>query len=128
MGRPGTTEDSATSELRARLVGLLEYPRRLMEGSVALEACAHAGHYAPRAQDCQACEHGPECQWLLRHDGASDLGNRSVASLGDALELCYAYVDARVTIHGHDNGRCGCEACRWLRTAEGLLDVLRSTL
>jgi hypothetical protein len=96
-----------------------------MRGGVDLEACTHAGHYAARDPACRACDHEIECSWLVRHDEHVDLRHRSVASLTEALELGHAYVDARVTLAGHDPARCRCAACEWLQDAERLLDALR---
>jgi hypothetical protein len=111
--------------MKARVVETLAYPRRLMQGSINLDACTHAGHYARRDYRCQTCDHQPECHWLSGHDEHVDLAHKSVEQLTDALEICYAYVDARVTLNGHDQLRCRCAACEWLRDAERLLETLR---
>jgi len=112
-------------QLRELIITALVYPRRLMQGSIALEVCTHAGHYAPRQTDCRLCEHSPECEWLTGHDQHVDLKRKSVEALTEALEISFSYVDARVTLDGHDAIRCRCEACGWLRDTERLLETLR---
>ena len=108
-----------------RILEVLIYPRQLMQGSIALESCTHAGHYAPRQPDCAQCEHAPECEWLAGNDQHVDLRVKPIEVLIEALELSFGYVDARVTRDGHDPLRCRCSACRWLAEAEQLLAVLR---
>jgi hypothetical protein len=113
------------TEIHQRILEVLAYPRRLTQGSIPLESCTHAGHYAPRQPDCVRCEHAPECEWLAGHDEHVDLRLKPVDALTEALELSFAYVDARVTRDGHDPLRCRCTACRWLAEAEQLLTALR---
>jgi len=96
-----------------------------MRGSISLDTCTHAGHYARQDQRCQTCDHEPECHWLNGHDEHVDLGQKSLTRLTEALEVSYAYVDARVTLDGHDPHRCRCNACEWLRDTEPLLEALR---
>lgn len=120
--RPGERESRS---LRAQTLAALDYPRRLMQGSIELDQCTHAGHYARRDLACRTCQHGLECEWLSGHDELVDLGHKPLEALADALEVCFSFVDARVTLDGHDSARCRCEACSWLRDAERLLDALR---
>jgi hypothetical protein len=117
--------DRESRRRRAQIVEALDYPRRLMQGSIELDRCTHAGHYAHRDPACRTCEHGLECEWLSGHDEMVDLERKSLEALADALEVCFSFVDARVTLDGHDSARCRCEACSWLRDAERLLDALR---
>jgi len=113
------------AQARELIITALVYPRQLMQGSIALEGCAHAGHYAPRQPDCNRCEHSPECEWLIGHDQHVDLRRKSVDALTEALEISFSYVDARVTLDGHNARHCRCEACGWLRETERLLEMLR---
>jgi hypothetical protein len=120
-----TRHDAQSFEVRERILETLVFPRRLMQGSIALETCTHAGHYAPRQADCAGCEHAPECEWLTGSDEHVDLRAKPTAALTEALLLSFAYVDARVTHDGHDPSHCRCSACLWLSEAERLLATLR---
>jgi hypothetical protein len=121
----GADPPDQTRVLRRQVIEALTYPRHLMRGSIELDRCTHAGHYAVRDAVCQACDHGPECEWLTGHDEHVDLDGKSLAALTEALEISYGYVDARVTVEGHASALCRCSACEWLREAERLLERLR---
>ena len=110
--------------MRDRIIRALNYPTALIRGSVELHSCSHGGNYDQQDQACSDCNFEPECAWLIGHDENVSLNEKPIAVLIEALEYCYGYVDARATQLGHQSDSCNCDACRWLRDAGHLMELL----
>lgn len=104
------------------IIRMLEFPRRLARGAVDLQQCPHAGNYLEGDSRCQACRTFLECEWLHHSDEFSALGERPLEDVVEALNVACMYVDAQVTLSGHDTTSCGCDACRWVQRAWEMLE------
>lgn len=114
----GMTKMADIDPRSTAILSLLEFPRRLVRGSVEWETCPHAGNFAARDPRCQHCAFEAECEWLYHSDECSALRQKSRAELLDTLAFAQSYVDACVTRAGHRSQSCRCDACRWLRRVE----------
>ena len=110
--------------MKNRIISALGYPRALIQGGVELHRCSHSGNYQDQDQECLDCYFEPECAWLFSHDDSVALVDKPLTDLIEALEFCYGYVDAQTTRLGHRSESCPCDACRWLRDAERLMESL----
>ncbi len=108
--------------MKEAVLDMLELPRRIARSGIVLETCRHGGHFAEGAPECMLCRTRMECEWLYHADEYSALRERPLADVLDALRFAAAYVDAHVTLTRHRRGGCGCEVCRWLADANGMLD------
>ncbi len=111
--------------MKQKIIQALAYPRRLMRGSVELQNCSHSGHFSQSDGECGDCYYGLECAWLFSNDENVSVEEKPLEALREALEQCHGYVDARTTEWGHDNTRCDCDACCWLRNADDLISRWR---
>ena len=111
--------------MKEEIIQALVYPRALMRGNVELHDCSHGGNYSQFDTQCADCYYGLECEWLFSHDENVSVEEKPLDALRDALEYCHGYVDARTTEWGHDSAHCSCEACRWLRQADQLINRWR---
>ncbi|MDJ0860782.1 MAG: hypothetical protein QNJ87_13030 [Gammaproteobacteria bacterium] len=111
--------------MKQKIIQALAYPRRLMRGSVELQNCSHSGHFSQSDGECGDCYYGLECAWLFSNDENVSVEEKPLEALREALEHCHGYVDARTTEWGHDNTRCDCDACCWLRNADDLISRWR---
>ncbi len=111
--------------MKQKIIQALVYPRRLMRGSVELHNCSHSGNFSRSDGECADCYYGLECAWLFSNDENVSVEEKPLAALREALEYCHGYVDARTTEWGHDNTRCDCDACCWLRNADDLISRWR---
>lgn len=103
--------------MKSDVIDLLEFPRRLLQDSVLIEDCPHAGNFAPADPACRVCETRAECEWLHHNDACAALGSKPIDAAIDALGVAMLYVDARVTHARHRRRGCKCEVCAWLRKA-----------
>ncbi len=110
--------------MRDRIIQALRFPTILIREGVELHSCSHSGNYRRQDESCDDCYFEPECAWLFGHDENVSLHDKPLADLVEALEYCYGYMDARATQLGHQSESCRCDACRWLRDAEHLMEAL----
>ena len=110
--------------MRERIIELLALPRQIARSNVELHGCRHAGHFAAHDTRCVQCEFNIECEWLHGADEFSALSEKPIDDVLDALEFATSYVDAHITRGGHSRLHCECDACRWLRDANAVLDGL----
>ena len=108
--------------MRDQIIELLDFPRRLARDNMELQHCPHAGNYLEGDPRCQACHSFLECEWLYHSDEFSALGERPLAEVVEALNVACMYVDAQVTLSGHQRDRCACDSCRWVQRASVLLE------
>jgi hypothetical protein len=106
--------------MRQRLISLLAYPRQLIRDQLELEDCRHSGQYDPGDPACIECTDEAECRWLYSNDEFAALDHKPWNALLDALEYALGFVGGYSTRNTHDQQRCGCDACSWLREAEAL--------
>ena len=107
-------------EQREQVIEALLFPRSLVRDHIEIDQCAHAGHYAKDRKDCQQCDYGPECEWLYSNDEFIALERKPLPVLAQALEFALGYVDAQVSLWGHQHTSCHCDACVWLRRTQRL--------
>ena len=113
--------------MRARLLQLLEFPRKLVQGELELEGCPHSGFYDLRDKQCIDCPQGPECHWLCRNDEYASLQNHSTEELTRALDFALCYVHADIIKWDHKPETCGCIVCKWHREARAAYDEVISS-
>lgn len=106
--------------MRDTIIKLLELPRRVIRGEIAIEDCGHAGFYSPADSACRVCETRMECEWLFRNDEFAALSEKPLDTVMDAFDSAVLYVDAFVARAGHEATECGCELCSWIRQAQDL--------
>ena len=110
--------------MKNEIIGMLEFPRRIMRGQIPLEECAHAGNFSSGDTGCLVCETRMECEWLYHGDESVALAEKPLDAVVDALGSAVLYVDACVTRAGHGMRICQCEACDWLRRARRLHETV----
>jgi len=113
--------DNDEAMLRAVVLDLLHYPRRVFQDEQELDECLHGGFYNQDEQDCELCEVLSRCRWLSSNDDFVALDQKPTAHLLDALQFARDQIVANVLIHPHPE-RCRCEACSWLVIADACLD------
>jgi hypothetical protein len=107
--------------MREAVMQMLELPRRLIRGEIAIENCEHAGFYSPGDHSCRVCETRMECEWLFANDEFAALSEKPMGVVLDALDFTVLYVEARVARARHLSEGCSCELCGWLRGARALV-------
>jgi hypothetical protein len=112
--------------MKSEIIEMLDFPRKIVQGHVPFETCAHAGNFAPHDEGCLVCEARVECEWLYHNDESVALTEKSLDVIVDALGSAILYVDACVTRAGHNPRTCSCNACDWLGQAQRLHDDARS--
>ena len=112
---------------RKKLLNALDYPRFLVRDHLDLDECRHQGNYDRYDPKCGACSQQPECKWLVSHDEFSALEQKSTADLLESVKFAWLYVDAHVTFWGHNRHACACDACRWLRATNRLIEQAQAS-
>lgn len=117
-----TLTGTSTRTITGYLVTLLEYPRWLLAREVDFTNCDRGGAFAAEDPICEDCDFGKACRWLCRDEPT--LGT-PLAELVDAVQTSLPFVreyrDSRLP---HD-ATCDCDACAWLREAQGFLRMRR---
>ena len=108
--------------MKEEIIKALVFPRAVIRGEISIEACPHAGNFAPQDARCRECHCGAECEWLCSNDEFVALEQKSLDELEGALEFAVGYVDARIMRLGHEATNCRCHACTWLKTGMALVD------
>ena len=104
------------------ILELLAFPRSLMRDYLELDDCPHDGQFAVDDAHCRDCDNREECEWLFKNEAYLDLRRRNVTKLKRALAYGVDYVRGLATQYAHDQNRCRCPTCRWLRRAQNCLD------
>ena len=117
-----TLTGTSTRTITGYLVTLLEYPRWMLVREVDFTNCHHGGAFAVEDDACTRCEFGKACCWLCRDEPTLET---PLAELIDAVQTSLPFVreyrDPRLP---HD-ATCDCDACAWLREAQGFLRMHR---
>lgn len=107
---------STAETMKENILKTLEFPRVMIRENVDLRSCRFNGHYVGEL-GCELCNAATECKWLTQHDEFSNLANKPLAEIAEALEFAMHFVEALVMDSDHESEVCRCEACRWLRGA-----------
>jgi hypothetical protein len=110
------------NKVKNEIIKAFEYPRSLVRCRIDIDECTHAGNYDNGSVECQDCQEGPECEWLCGNDEFVALEQKPLEELQSSLEIAKDYVYAQIMEWGHDSQVCHCDACKWLRMAEPLLE------
>lgn len=102
--------------MKENILKALEFPRDMIRENVDLRSCRFNGHYVGEL-GCRLCNAATECKWLTQHDEFSNLSQKPLAEIADALEFAMHFVEALVVESDHESEVCRCEACRWVRGA-----------
>jgi len=108
--------------MRAKFVQALRFPRQLLKDELDLNECPHDGLLDIDDRRCRLCDQRQKCEWLYDNDEFADLSQRSLEELDDALNIAAWHMRAVIATWEHDDRSCRCDACRWLREAQGFLD------
>jgi hypothetical protein len=107
---------------------MLAFPRSYVRARIDLEACIHAGNYAPGDPVCAHCADWVECSWLYKNDAFSGLSEKHMVDLIEALDFAVDFVDASSYRSGHPpKADCRCDVCVWLQGARRLYDQASAT-
>ena len=107
---------SKTRTLRAYVLGLLNYPRWVIEHEVDFTGCPYDSHYNVFLAECTNCQFGPGCRWLDQHR-TPEIANAPLDGLIEALGTAVEYLQSTHSAEGdyYDETRA------WLREARRFL-------
>jgi hypothetical protein len=71
---------------------------------------------------------GRECHWASCLNDFEDLRNKPVHTLNASLRYSVRLVEAMHHELRHDETTCTCEACRWIRDSQRLIETFESNL
>ena len=106
--------------MRRRFIEALTYPRLFVLQDIGLKDCPHDSVFDPTWDSCRNCGLGEECHWLSSLNDFSDLANKPVHTLNDALLYAIELIEAHVDRLQHESRYCDCEPCSWTRDARRL--------
>ncbi len=111
-----TGQDSRT--LVGHVIGLLEYPRLVIERDVDFTHCHLRGRFTETDQRCTACAFGKACRWL-----AFEISPEAdAAPLPDLIAALSTAADYLQETHVDSHERhCDCDTCTWLRNTRSFL-------
>ena len=113
-----TLTGASTRTITGYLVTLLEYPRWMLAREIDFTACHRGGAFAGDDDTCTDCDFGESCKWLCRDEPTLETPlEELVHAVQSSLPFVREYRDPRLP---HD-AMCDCDACAWLREAQGFL-------
>jgi hypothetical protein len=89
--------------------------------NVDLSHCPNSGFFEIMDSRCHDCTKRYECDWLNSTDEFNELDTKPMDFLYRALTFGIDYIDAFNFPADHDAENCGCDSCKWLRHARGLV-------
>lgn len=102
------------------IIEALTYPRMAMLSHMDAESCPLQLRFDSDHPECVLCSGANECHWLTRHNEFQILNDKPITQLYEALLFCVEFIGSRMTVDGHNVGRCACEGCSWIRDARHL--------
>lgn len=102
--------------MKQHILKALEFPRNMIRENLDLHSCRFNGHYVGEL-GCKLCGAATECKWLTEHDEFSNLSEKPLAEIAEALDFAMHFVETLVMESDHQSEVCRCEACSWVRGA-----------
>jgi hypothetical protein len=114
--------------MRRALIEALSYPRLLILKIIDSRDCPHDSLFEATSERCQQCPIGQECHWTSCLNDFDDLSSKPIHTLNASLRYGVKLVESLHSELQHDETRCTCEACSWVRFAQGLIEEFEENL
>ncbi|MFV2059104.1 MAG: hypothetical protein ACC653_00390 [Gammaproteobacteria bacterium] len=114
--------------LHFRLKELFTIPRQVISNNIDLEHCTHCGRLDINDSLCRICEKEKECFWLFKNDQFSSKNPKPLWQQKIALDFAIDFIGVKVDKWQHDENRCQCHICEWLRHAKNISLELNETV
>ena len=114
--------------MRRELIEALTYPRLLILKIIDAQDCVHDSLFEATSARCRHCSMARESLWATCLNDFEDHRNKPAHTLNASLRYSVRLVEA---LHGesrHDATTCTCEACRWIRDSQRLIETFESHL
>ncbi|MDX1516447.1 MAG: hypothetical protein R3288_06385 [Woeseiaceae bacterium] len=108
--------------MRRQLIEALTYPRLLVGQLIEQGNYQYKSFYEATGQRCHVCDGKGECQWDKCLGDFSYFREKTTEELSESLREGIKLVEAMISELRHDETKCTCETCNWIRNAEHLTE------
>lgn len=105
--------------MRQQLIEALTYPRVLIRQLIDEGNYQHQNFFEATGQRCHACD-GEACGWDKCLGDFRGFEDKSIEELSESLREGIRLVEGTISELRHDETKCMCETCTWIRNAEHL--------
>ena len=106
--------------MRRQLIEALTYPRLLVLKIIEDRDCPHNNLFEATSERCHQCDMNKECHWVSCLDEFADFADKPDYTINASLRYGIRLVESLHSELRHDETRCTCEPCSWVRDAQRL--------
>lgn len=117
-----------TQHIQRLLNQIYVIPRQVLSNNIDLEHCPHCGRFDITDQLCRVCDKRSDCFWLVKNDEYSSQSPKPLWQQKIALDYAIDYVSVKVDEWQHNETKCKCHICEWLRQAVDVSIKLNVTI
>jgi hypothetical protein len=108
--------------MRREMIEALSYPRLLIEKFIEANDCPYENLFDATSERCHACDLGQPCHWVQCLDEFSDFSETPTYTINASLRYAVRLVESLHSELQHDETRCTCEVCTWVRNTQRLIE------
>lgn len=114
--------------MRRELIEALSYPRLLVQRIIDSKDCPHGSFFDVTSERCHQCDLSSECHWAACLDEFADFADKPTYTINASLRYGVKLVESLYSELRHDETRCTCESCSWVRYAQQLIEAFEQDL